>query len=106
MVFDIIRIQPSDEGIMKLVDMCVPDSDPRVLASLTSFAVGMGKQHTCPLMIVWADNQETENYFRRTFTMSMPGKYYRYVKFSDYHGTRPGGTDHATVCLPMIYPPQ
>ncbi|MDD1696133.1 MAG: hypothetical protein LUQ54_04470 [Methanoregula sp.] len=106
MVFDIIRLQPSDEGIMKLMDICITNSDPGVLASLTSFAIGTGKQHNCPLMIVWADNQETENYFRNTFTMSMPGKYYRYVKFSDPHSTNSAGDDHCTVCLPMIYPPQ
>ena len=106
MVFDITRIQPSDGGIMKLVDICIKNTDPRVLASLTSYAIGEGKHHNCALLIVWADNQETENYFRSTFTMSMPGKYYRYIKFSDPDGVHSDGDNHYTVCLPMIYPPQ
>jgi hypothetical protein len=106
MVFDITRIHPSDGGIMKLVDICIKNSDPRVLASLTSYAIGEGKHHNCALLIVWADNQETENYFRSTFAMSMPGKYYRYVKCSDPHGTHSEEDNHCTVCLPMIYPPQ
>jgi len=106
MVFDITRIQPSDGGIMKLVDICIKNTDPRVLASLTSYAIGEGKHHNCALLIVWADNQETENYFRSTFTMSMPGKYYRYIKFSDPHVINSDGDNHYNVCLPMIYPPQ
>ncbi len=74
MVFDIIRIKPSDEAIMKLMDICIENSDPRVLASLTSYAIEIGKQHNAALLIVWADNQETENYFRSTFCDENPGK--------------------------------
>ena len=91
---------------MKLMDICVENSDPRVLASITSYAIEIGKQHNCALLIVWADNQETEKYFRSTFAMRMPGKYYRYVKFSDPHGISSDEDNHYTICLPMIYPPQ
>jgi ABC-type tungstate transport system permease subunit len=106
MVFDVIRVNPSDVGILKLVDICVENSDPDVLASLTAHAITTGKQHNAALLIVWAHDQETENYFKSTFAIRMPGIYYRYIRFSGSPDARPGGDHYGTVCLPMIYPPQ
>jgi len=106
MVFDIQRMNPSDDGIMNLMDICVQNNDPDVLASLISYAVKIGKQNNAALLIVWADNQETENYFKSMFSMSIPAKYFRYVRFSDPQGIKSYGDNHGNVCLPMIYPPQ
>jgi hypothetical protein len=106
MVFDVIRINPSDVGILKLVDICVENSDPDVLASLTAHAITTGKENNAALLIVWAHDRETENYFKSTFTIRMPGIYYRYIRFTGSPDTRPGGDHYGTVCLPMIYPPQ
>jgi hypothetical protein len=106
MVFDIQRTNQSDDGIMKLVDICIENNDPDILASLLSYAIEIGKQNNAPLLVVWSDNPQTENYFQSMFTIRMPGKYYRYVKFSDVHSVKSTDDDHGTVCMPMIYPPQ
>ena len=106
MVFDLIRIHPADEAIMKLMDMCVHDSDPEVLASLTSYAIRTGEENNAALLIVWAHDQETEQYFNSAFAIRMHKKYYRYVRFSDTYRAGTGGDNYSTVCLPMIYPPQ
>lgn len=106
MVFDILRMKPSDEGIMYLQDICIENSDPNVLASLTSFAGEIGKQHNAVVLIVWADNPETEKYFRSTFMMRATAKHYRYFRFSDSHGINSDRGNPGTVCLPIIYPPQ
>ena len=106
MVFDIQRMKPSDEGIMYLMDMCIENSDPRVLASLTSYASEIGKQNNAVVLIVWANNPETEKYFSSMFIMRMTAKHYRHFRFSDPHEINSGRDNHGTVCLPMIYPPQ
>ena len=106
MVFDIQRTNPSDDGIMKLVDSCIENNNPDVLASLLSYAMNIGKQYNAALLAVWADNPETEHYFENICTIRMPGKHYRYVKFSDLHGSNFPEDDPGTLCLPMIYPPQ
>jgi hypothetical protein len=106
MVFDIQRTNPSDDGIMKLMDICIVNNDHDVLASLLSYAIKIGKQNNAALLVVWADNPETEIYLKNMFTIRMPGKYHRYVKFSDLHGSKSLEDDHGTICLPMIYPPQ
>ena len=106
MVFDIQRMKPSDVGTMNLMDMCIENNDPKVLASLTSCAIELGKQNNAALLVVWANNQETERYFHSTFTMRMTAKHYRYVRFSDLHEINLGGYNHGNVCLPLIFPPQ
>jgi hypothetical protein len=106
MVFDVQRIRPSDDGIMKLMDMCIENNDPKVLASLTSYAIKIGKQNNAALLVVWANNQETEKYFRSTIAMRMSAKYYRHFRFSDSYEINSGGDNDGTVCLPMIYAPQ
>jgi hypothetical protein len=106
MVFDFQRMKPSDEGIMNLMEMCIENNDPRVLASLISYAIEIGKQNNAALLVVWANNQETEKYFRSTFTMRMTAKHYRHFRFSDPHEINSGSDNYGNVCLPMIFPPQ
>ena len=106
MVFDFERINPSGEGIMNLMDICIENNDPHVLASLTSFAIETGKQNNAALLVVWANNQETETYFRRTFTMRMNVHHYRYIRFSEPSAMNSGRDNYHTVCPPMIFPPQ
>jgi hypothetical protein len=102
MVFDLIQKLPNMNNL-KLVDMCIDDNDPRVLESLTSFAIQTGKQLNAALLILWANSPESENYFRSAMTMRRNAQYPRYFRFSDLTEKNPD-TDH--ICLPMIYPPQ
>jgi len=83
MVFDIQRLKPSDEGSMHLMEMCIEKNNPEVMASLLSFAIETGKQNQVSLLVVWANNLETEAYFRRTFSMRRAASKYRYFRFSD-----------------------
>ena len=106
MVFDIQRMNPSGEGIMNLMDICIENNDPQVLASLTSFAIETGKQNNAALLLVWANSQETEKYFRSMFSMRMNAHHYRYIRFSEPSAMNSGRDHYRTVCLPMIFPPQ
>ena len=106
MVFDIARKKPSGAGSMLLMEMCIGDQDPRVLASLLSCAVETGKQNNAALLVVWADSQETDAFFRSTFTMRRAEKQYRYIKFSDAPGMSSGRDNHGRVCMSLIYPPE
>ncbi len=106
MVFEFQRMKPSGEGIMNLMDMCIKNNDPQVLASLTSFALEIGKQNMAALLVVWANSQETETYFSRTFTIRMNAKHYRYFRFSEPHEMNLDRDNYSEVCLPMIFPPQ
>jgi hypothetical protein len=106
MVFDIQKLKPSDAGILKLIDICIENNDTQVLASLTSFAIEMGKQYNASLLVVWANNQETEAYFRSTFTIRRTAKHYRHVRFSDTQEMKLGKDKNSNVCIPMIFPPQ
>jgi hypothetical protein len=106
MVFDFIRFKMTDVENMILADICIEHDDPRVLASLTSFAIELGKQNNAALLSVWANSPETEKYFRSTFTMRKAAHHYRYIRFSDADTMHSGSDTHGTACLPMIYPPQ
>jgi hypothetical protein len=106
MVFDIQRMKPSGEAIMNLMDMCIENNDPKVLASLTSFAIKTGKQNNAALLVVWANDQETERFFRSTFTLRMNAPHYRYLRFSEPTEMNSGRDNFHTVCLPLIFPPQ
>ena len=106
MVFDIKRMKPSDEGIMALMDICIENNDPKVIASLLSFAIKTGKQNNAALLTMWANNQETENYFKKIFFMRKTAKNFRYIKYSDPQESHGGMAKECTVCLPMIFPPQ
>jgi len=104
MVFELIPKKTSELGSMHLMDICIENNDPLVLASLTSFAIKFGKQNQGSLLVVWADNNETETYFRHTFTLNRTVNYYRYIRFSSGDKIKSG--THGTVCMPFIYPPQ
>jgi len=106
LVFDIARKKPSGAGSMLLMEMCIGDKDPRVLASLLSCAIETGKQNNAALLVVWANSQETDAFFRSTFTMRRAEKQYRYIKFSDAPGMSSGRDDHGNVCMSLIYPPE
>jgi len=87
---------------MILMELCIGDNDPRVLASLLSCALETGKQHNAALLAVWADSQETDAFFQSTFALRRTEKQYRYIKFSDAAGMG----DHRNVCMSLIYPPE
>jgi hypothetical protein len=106
MVFDIAREKPSDPGSMLLVEMCIEDNEPQVLASLLSYALETGKQSNAALLVVWAHSQETDAFFQSTFTMRRAEKQYRYIKFSDAPGMSSGQDNHGNVCMSLIYPPE
>ena len=106
MVFDIERSKPSEAGSMRLMEMCIEDTDPRVLSSLTSCAIETGKQNNAALLVVWANSPETEAYFRNTFFMRRTNRHYRYLRFSDNPEMRSVREDHGKVCPSLIYPPQ
>ena len=106
MVFDIERKRTSEAGSMRLVEMCIADTDPRVLSSLTSYAIETGKLNNAALLVVWANSPETEAYFRSTFFMRRIARHYRYLKFSDTPEMRSVRDEHGKVCPSLIYPPQ
>jgi len=106
MVFDLTRNKMLQVGNMQLLDMCIENNDPQVLASLVSFANDLGKQHNAALLIVWANSPEAETYFRSTFIMRRTVQNYRYVRFSNTSEMKSDRDTYTNVCLPMIYPPQ
>jgi hypothetical protein len=106
MVFDLMHNKKSEVVKMYLVEMCIENNDPRVLASLTSFAIEIGKQNRSPLLVLSANSPETEKYFRSTITMTRVIKNYRYIKFSDSSETNSDSDTRRNVCLSLIYPPQ
>ena len=106
MVFDILRDKRSGGGIMQLMDLCIEDKNPQVLTSLISFAIEFGKRNGAALLVVWANNEETETYFQSTFTLERSVQNYRYIKFSEPPEMNSGKVTYGKVCLPLIYPPQ
>jgi len=104
MAFDLISIKSSEGGSMHLVDMCIENNDPQVMASLTSFAIKLGKQINAALLIVWANSPEAETYFRSIITNRSTVQHYRYVRFSDTN--KMDRDNYDKVCLSEIYPPQ
>jgi hypothetical protein len=83
MVFDIQRVKPSDVGTLHLMEMCIEDDNPEVLASLLSCAIETGKQNRVSLLVVWANSRKTEEYFRKTFSLRRAAIKHRYFRFSD-----------------------
>jgi len=106
MVFDIERSKPSEAGSMRLMEMHIEDTDPRVLSSLTSCAIETGRKNNAALLVVWANSPETEAYFRSTFFMRKTIRHYRYLKFSDTPEIRSVRENRGKVCPSLIYPPQ
>jgi hypothetical protein len=100
MVFDIQRKTISDVGMMHLMDMRLEKHDPEVLASLLAFAIETARQHNAALLSVWADSQETEMYFHRTFTLRMEVRQHNFMRLSDIR------EENLTVCPAMIAPPR
>ena len=106
MVFDVQRVKSSDEGSMYLIDMCVENNDPNILASLTSFAIEIGKQNDAAMLVLWANGPVTDTYFRNTFTLRRSARHYRYIRISDNPDMRLILLNHSNVCPTMIFPPQ
>ncbi|MDD1699684.1 MAG: hypothetical protein LUQ04_02695 [Methanoregula sp.] len=106
MVFDFERHIPSGGVKMRLMDICIADKDPQVIASLTSGALEIGKQNNADFMTMWADSPQTDAYFRNTFVIRRHDMHYRFIRFSDSAVMNSEKDHHGTVCLPMIYPPQ
>ena len=106
MVFDIARKESSGAGVMLLMEMCIGDKDPQVLASLLSCALETGKQNNAALLSLWADSQETDVFLRSSFTLRRAAKDYRYIKFPDAPDMSSGKDNHGRVCMSLIYPPE
>jgi hypothetical protein len=103
MVFDIFRKTTSDVGKMQLMDLCLGDKDPRVMASLLSYAIEIGKQHNAALLVLWADSQETESYLRNTFLLRSGFQHHNYIRLSD--GLKEN-SESLIVCPSFIAPPR
>jgi hypothetical protein len=106
MVFDIARKKPSGPGYMLLMEQCIEDKDPRVLASLLSCALKTGKQQNVALLSVWANSPESDAFFRNRFSLSRAVHDYRYIKFANAAGMSSGKDNHGKVCMSLIYPPE
>ena len=91
---------------MLLMEMCIGDKDPQVLASLLSCALETGKQNNAALLSLWADSQETDVFLRSSFTLRRAAKDYRYIKFPDAPDMSSGKDNHGRVCMSLIYPPE
>ena len=103
MVFDIMRKTASDVGMMHLMDMCLADEDPYLLASLVSFAGKIGKERKAALLAIWADSQKTEEYCHHTFTLRMASIHHNYIKIAEIPGEN---MDSCTLCPSLIAPPR
>ena len=103
MVFDIIRKKTSETGVMKLMDMCVENNDPRVMTSLLQFAIETGKQKKAALLELWADNQETDTYLRSNFGLGRVTRRYNFIRFSGSPDVNP---ELLRVCPSLIAPPR
>jgi len=103
MVFDIVRKKTSDGAKMELMDLCLENHDPQVLASLLAFAIEIGKQYNAALLEVWADSQETDMFFQRIFTLRMGAQQQNFFRFPDVPEINSGSM---TVCPSMIAPPR
>lgn len=103
LVFDINRKKPSETGVMKLMDICIENNDPRVMTSLIHYASAMGKQHDVAILELWADDEETERYLKRNFLLRSASYRNNYYRFSDslmaHHKS-------LTICPTMIAPPR
>lgn len=106
MVFDIERTKPTGPGNMRLMEMFIEDDNPAVIASLTSCAIETGKKNKSALLVVFANSEETEWYFKKTFLMSRAARHYRYRKFADTPEMRSISEEYGTACPSLIYPPQ
>jgi len=106
MVFDLKWNKTFHVGSMQLLDMCIENNSSSVLASLTSFAIELGKQNNDALLILWANSPEIERYFRSTISMRRTVQHYRYIRFSDTPEINSDRDTYGNVCLPLIYPPQ
>jgi len=106
MVFDLILTEGSEVGSMQLVDMCIENNDQQVMASITSYAIKLGKENNAALIILWANTPEAETYFRSTLPMRSTVQHYRYIRFSNTHKIESGRDNYDKVCMSDIYPPQ
>jgi len=105
-VFDIERRKTSEAGSMRLMEMHIEDTDPRVLSSLNSCAIEIGKQNNSALLVVWAKSPESEAYFRSTVFIRKTIRYYRYFKFSENPDLCSVREHRGKGCSSLIYPPQ
>lgn len=105
MVFDIIRKQTSETRIMQLMDMCIENNDPKILASLISFAIEIGGLNNAALLVLWANSHETETYFRNTFIMRRVAQNNRVFRFSDTYEMNSGEDYCFKMCSSLIDPP-
>jgi hypothetical protein len=103
MVFDILPKKTTDMAIMYLMDMCFEDKDPKVMASLISYAIETGRQHKVTLLVVWADSPETETYFGRNFVLRKASQRHNYIRLSQ---ALEENSDSLSICPSLIAPPR
>lgn len=103
MVFDILLKKTTDMAIMYLMDMCFEDKDPKVMASLISYAIETGRQHKVTLLVVWADSPETETYFGRNFVLRKASQRHNYIRLSQ---ALEENSDSLSICPSLIAPPR
>jgi len=103
MVFDLIWDKKSNKiGIMQLKDLIIENDDLTVQRLLLSYAIDVGEQNKAALLVLWANNHETDSYLRRTFWLRKSAQYHRYIRFSD---TIEINSESLNVCLSVIDPP-
>lgn len=103
MVFDFIPWDASGGGAMQLMDMCIPNDDQQVLASLLSHAIDVGKQNDAPFVLAWADSPAVDRTLRKTFAVAWPAGYRSYVRLSD---ALRSGPDSPRIYSCLMNPPR
>lgn len=92
MVFDFLPWDASGGGAMRLMEMCIPNDDQEVFASLLSCAIEVGKQNDAPYLLIWADSPAADRSLRKISTVAWPAEFFSYVKLSDALESVPGSS--------------
>ena len=103
MAFDFLPWNASGGGAMQLMDMCIMNNDQQVLASLISFAIEVGKQNNSPILLLWANNPDTDSSLRKRFRIKWPVGSSSSIKFSDIHERDSNGFN---IDSSLINPPR
>ena len=88
---------------MQLMDMCIMNNDPQVLASLISFAIEVGKQNNAPILLLWANSPDTDSSLRKRFRIQWPAGSPSSIKFSEI---LEGDSNAFNIYSSLINPPR
>lgn len=103
MVFDIQRSNPSDTGVMKLMDMCIERNDLSIIHLLLQFAIETGIQNTVAILELWALDDGTERYLDSNLAIKRASQHHNFFRFSD---TLQDQSDSLIICPSLIAPPR